>query len=278
MLHVVNSTDMNFQRSNKNAIVTMAIGERYSAKFRKVALPSFLAYAERHQMDVVLIEFPLDQSQHAQQRSPSWQKCLILNQPWSSQYERIIWIDADVVINPNAPNILDEAGHPWLIAATVNEAQLSDAAWVAFWEGREVPPGPRWLKPHQDIAAARAHRNRRMYFDDGHDVSYDIMIQGGVWVMSPKYHNKLLLKTYQHHSAHRWYEQTVLSKNILESGAFQEITPRYNWLFGFTVDSYVGAGEAIPRDYLWRIIRGEYNKAYFLHFCHEQSWNVFDGF
>jgi len=23
---------------------------------------------------------------------------------------------------------------------------------------------------------------------------------------------------------------------------------------------------------------GEYNKAYFLHFCHEQSWNVFDGF
>lgn len=84
---------------NKKAIVTLAVGKRYEIMFHRVAEPSWRKYCEKFSYDMIVITQPLDLSERARNRSPAWQKLLILSQNWSSQYEKIVWLDTDILIN-----------------------------------------------------------------------------------------------------------------------------------------------------------------------------------
>ena len=87
------------------ALVTLAIGEKYLVPWRALCEPGWRAYAARHGYDLVVITQPLDTSPRAAARSPAWQKCLVLGDAIAAGRDRIVWIDADVMINPTAPDI-----------------------------------------------------------------------------------------------------------------------------------------------------------------------------
>jgi hypothetical protein len=90
------------------AIVTIALGEKYLTTWRRVCEANWYAYAQKHGYDIVCIDAPLDPSARARQRSPSWQKCLILGQDAIRKYERVVWVDADILINVGAaPSIVE---------------------------------------------------------------------------------------------------------------------------------------------------------------------------
>jgi len=57
----------------KTAIVTIAIGAAYSARFRAHCEGGWSRYADRHGSQLVVIETPLDQTPRAAARSPTWQ-------------------------------------------------------------------------------------------------------------------------------------------------------------------------------------------------------------
>ena len=61
--------------SERVAIVTLALGGRFAASWRRSCEANWAAYADRHGYDVVCLTEPLDRSERAQGRSPSWQKC-----------------------------------------------------------------------------------------------------------------------------------------------------------------------------------------------------------
>ncbi len=84
----------------KKAIVTLAIGDEYLNMFHKYCYDSWNAYCDEYDYDLVLIKHPLDDSLRASKRSASWQKLLILSQEWSSEYDRVVWVDSDVIMNP----------------------------------------------------------------------------------------------------------------------------------------------------------------------------------
>src|SRR5262249_8364403 len=88
-------------------IATLAIGTEYSERFERLCRRNWAAYADRHGLDLVVFDEPLDTSERAGRRSPAWQKCLTLSVPELSDRERVVWIDSDVLINPEAPSILD---------------------------------------------------------------------------------------------------------------------------------------------------------------------------
>ena len=48
--------------------------------------------------NLICIEQPLDDSARAQKRSPCWQKCLILGEESVNKYDRVVWVDADVLM------------------------------------------------------------------------------------------------------------------------------------------------------------------------------------
>jgi hypothetical protein len=85
------------------AVVTLVIGHTYLDRWKFQCEPGWRAYCQRHGYDLVVIDHALDTSARAQSRSPAWQKCLILD--GLTQYDRVVWIDADIVINPHSPPI-----------------------------------------------------------------------------------------------------------------------------------------------------------------------------
>src|SRR5262245_35133166 len=92
---------------NGTALITVAIGEPYFSNWKKYCEPSWQAYAAKHNMDVICIHEPLDMSERAHGRSPAWQKCLVLSQPFAANYQRVVLLDSDVVINSaSAPNVI----------------------------------------------------------------------------------------------------------------------------------------------------------------------------
>src|SRR5215469_15572908 len=83
----------------KAAIVTLAIGDAYLNRWRAYCKPGWSRYAERHNFELIVIDRPLDQTPRAAARSPAWQKCLVLRPDIAGSFDRIVWIDSDVLIN-----------------------------------------------------------------------------------------------------------------------------------------------------------------------------------
>src|SRR5205085_9972201 len=104
-------------------------------------------YAEKYGYDLICLEQPLDTSARAQSRSVAWQKCLILGEPRLQNYERVVWIDSDILINDRkAPDVA--GGVPIDKVGVVEEAEFSQMEPVTarrflerafkFWPGAVI--------------------------------------------------------------------------------------------------------------------------------------------
>ena len=83
----------------KKAIVTLAIGEDYINRWRAFCEPNWKAYAKKYGYELIIFDKPLDNSIRASSRSAAWQKCLILDQVAVNKFDRVVWMDSDIVIN-----------------------------------------------------------------------------------------------------------------------------------------------------------------------------------
>lgn len=252
---------------SKRAIVTLALGASYLARWRAVVQPRFAAYAESQGYDAILIATHLDGSWRALKRSAAWQKCLILSQPWSAAYERIGWIDADCVPRPDAPDLFD--GIPeGKIGATFVYSQLSDADIEV-----QIERAYRVRAPNGAARIAHLAIQNEGYRSDGLTDPPEDMVHTGVLALAPAHHRELLEAAYARESQNRWYEQTALSYFALKAGLISPFSPRFNWL----LDSVMAmdaphltpeaAGEALAAGdpFLTGYIRAQWNRCHFLH-------------
>jgi hypothetical protein len=218
---------------NSKAIVTLVIGDKYLNDWKKICQINWQKYAEKHGYDIVCLDTPLDTSPRAQKRSPAWQKCLILSQEFSKNYERIIWIDSDILINSSfAPCIIE--GVPIDKVGVVNE----------------------WSSPTQDLYTQILNRKYEYYKLAGLNYSetstvdkfysnyglpgkLDGVVQTGVMVLSPQCHRQILEKVYYEYEDKglpQWnYEMRPLSWELLEANSVHWIDPRFNVIW----DDYV---------------------------------------
>jgi hypothetical protein len=254
---------------SKTAIVTLAIGRDYIDRFEKYCRKPWTAYAKRHGFDIFVFAEPLDTSDRAKRRSPAWQKCLVLNAPSIGNYERVVWVDADICINPMAPSILD--GVP------VERIGATD-------EHRFPTPDRRKALLHEIIAASPEtggldKRFWRAWLDPGAWHAYmglprgqAHIVQTGVMVMSPRHHRELLEHVYQSYddggSNLFNYEMRPLSHEIQLRGFQHWIDPRFNalvwWMF---LHRSVGQGRAPTPSEMSDFVLDAYRSSYFLHFA-----------
>lgn len=82
------------------AMCVIAIGEKYIKEYTKLFMRSQKAYAERHGYDFKVITSYLSPT-HPD--AICFQKYLLCSQDWSSAYDFVVYIDADILINPRAP-------------------------------------------------------------------------------------------------------------------------------------------------------------------------------
>ena len=85
--------------TQRKALVTLVIGEAFQKNFQRFFRASWDRYAARHGYDIVTIDQPIDPTPRYADRTPHWQKCLILEHPEVRRYDRVAWVDADILIN-----------------------------------------------------------------------------------------------------------------------------------------------------------------------------------
>lgn len=210
---------------NSKAIVTLAVGRKYLENWQQLCQNNWQKYAEKHGYDLICLDQPLDTSTRAQKRSPAWQKCLILSQPFSKQYERIVWIDSDILINANsAPCIAQNV--PLHKVGAVNE----------------------WSVPNSELfTQVLQRRYQHLYCEDldsmqammvayyqgfGLPPKFNKVVQSGVMVLSPDHHRDILERVYHKYEdkgSSEWnYEMRPLSWELLEADQVHWIDHRFN--------------------------------------------------
>jgi len=235
----------------KRALVTLAIGDRYLTWWRQFAEAGWGLYAQRWGLDLIVITEPLDISERAASRSPAWQKCIIPRQPWAQEYDRILWVDSDIVINnANAGDLL---------------AEVPDDK-VGVLTGASLPPFV--TQSWRDVYKSRYHTSYGMPSD------FEIGMNTGVLAYSPRQIAPLFGRVYDEYEdrgENIWhYEQRPLSWHIFDAKLDHPIDSRYNYGWSRDVHQhYPFVLEDRPdREELLRLcLAVSFGRACFLHFC-----------
>jgi hypothetical protein len=216
--------------NNDKAIVTLALGDNYLKQWEKSCKSNWSAYADRHGYDLICIDQPLDNSDRAKGRSPAWQKCLVLSQDFSRQYERIVWVDSDILINPvNAPCIVQSVPTEKIGATGAYSSPTPELYSQILKRQYE------YYEYCGDNPVIN-HTPKDFYSVWGLLPKFDEVVHTGVLVLTPKYHREILEKTYYEYEEKgnaSWnYEMRPLSWEILESNSIHWIDHRFNliWL------------------------------------------------
>ncbi|MBF0123751.1 MAG: hypothetical protein HQL60_00280 [Magnetococcales bacterium] len=281
-LHLISSPHDTLLPQAKEAIVTLVIGDSFRYSWEGAAKASWVRYAEKHDLDIVLIQQPLDGSLMAQSRSPAWQKCLILSLPWSQLYQRIIWVDADIIINPHSPHIC--YGVPQQqVGAVINYDQMSLAEKHIRLDRTTASTKPDDLAPMQTLEEVAHNFKRFNNFLYRHlenmDTDESRTISTGVLVLSPQLqrHRELLEDTYHFPQRTKCYEQHPLSLLLMQRGLLYELNPRFNWhlfeYFAVHCPKLLAKTkeDTIPDNFPWslfmELVENEFHNSYFLHFA-----------
>ncbi|MGB3509985.1 MAG: hypothetical protein WBA93_12230 [Microcoleaceae cyanobacterium] len=142
---------------------------------------------------------------------------MILSQEFSQNYERIVWVDSDILINwYNAPCIVTDVAIEKVGAvlswATANEKLSTEAQTRLF---------THWGITDEITA-------KSTYIKYGLPGDFDRIVQSGVLVLSPKYHRHILEEIYYQYEDRGYGEMAPVSYELLKSELVQWIDYRYN--------------------------------------------------
>jgi hypothetical protein len=217
-----------------------------------------------------MFERVLDPSPRGKARSPAWQKCLILNQPELRNFDRVVWVDSDIVINRSAPPIIE--GVPEGKIGAVISGDYLHPDMKPIYLARLLG------KPLAAVSSreAWAQQQRSCYLDAGLPYALPDVVQTGVLVLGPE-HRETLQAVYDDPSVGelKWYEQLPLSHAILSKDLLHRIDSKFNLvLYERMVLHYPYLmNENLPnRDFLVHLaVITELENSYFLHFAFRQG-------
>ncbi len=86
----------------KTAVCTLVVGDRFERLFDQYVLDGWQKYCARHGYELIVFRRLL---KALPGKSPSWQKLFILEQPELKGFQKIVWLDADIIIKSDAPPI-----------------------------------------------------------------------------------------------------------------------------------------------------------------------------
>ncbi|MCP4438511.1 MAG: hypothetical protein GY810_06160 [Aureispira sp.] len=266
-------------------LVTLAVGEQFLLDWQQWLKSGWEIYAKKHGYDIVVFTEVLDNSSRAQQRSISWQKCLILNQAICQQYQRVVWVDSDVLINPSAPCIaeqvpLDKVGAT--DAYSFISKTMHDYLYECYIDYCKKRNKQLVINP----TAASYYQNF------GIDTDLNEVIQAGILVLNPIKHRSILNKVYEDYEekydaeldyAYN-YEMRPLSYEIVKRDLHYFIDQRFNFIlnnymylaypFLCHTENFLTQNHVQQEVEQWMrlAVTSAYSHAYFLHFAGGAYW------
>ena len=200
------------------ALVTLAIGDQYLEIYNTLFRPSQEAYAKRHGYEFRVVTEYLDEDL-LHKSLISFQKALVFSQPWSKEYDVIIFVDADIYIRPDSPPIhvfaSDKIGIVNEFAQPTKEMRLALQASCG-WE----------------TSATAYYKLCQM------DLETDIVPNSGVIIASPEMHGEYLRTIYEtykelaiNHLRGFIYEQAAIGYCLVRDDMCKCIPNEWNGLW-----------------------------------------------
>ena len=251
----------------KAAIVTLIVGSAYRNRWEAHCARGWRQYADKHGFELLVIDRPLDETSRAAARSPAWQKCLILGPAVTGRYDRVIWLDSDILINVASPAVtegvpIEKIGatdeftfptveeHRRIYTLLMRDAQSVNSATARIWQSYLNPAD--W---HADWGLPRRARS---------------IVQTGVMVLSPNHHRELLEHVYHSYEDPGGeamnLEMRPLSFEIQERNALHVIDNRFNaLLILLLIQSQIQLQRALTQAEAAELVRSTFERNYFLH-------------
>jgi hypothetical protein len=251
----------------RTAIVTLTLGDNYRTHWSEICAPNWREYAKRHGYELVVFDRPLDTSPRAQMRSPAWQKCLVLRPEFAGGYDRVVWLDADILVNAHAPPIADGVP-PEKIGAIDESVFPTREKNRDYWNliAAEHPDSAATLEL---CRSALDPRDWHAFWGLPHRGNH--IVQTGVLVLSPSRHRELLEHVYYRYedkgAAAFNYEMRPLSFEIQERDLAWWIDRRFNALLPFLLLLDNARQPIRTEAELVATIRSHMAENYFLHFA-----------
>jgi len=197
-------------------LVTIAVGEKYLDEYNRIFRPSQENYAKKHGYDFRIVTDYLGPVREPS--TISLNKILVCSQDWSLNYDFIVFVDADILINPEAPPI-----HSCMEFGD-NIGIVDEFTQPSFQRRVEFNRRMNW------------HLNPSIYYrSSGFVVQTDKMLNTGVIVMQPSKHGKFLKEIYDkyiqqsvNHSRHFHFEQSAIGYELHVNNLFVILPNTWN--------------------------------------------------
>jgi len=272
------------------AVVSTAIGEAFIKPWSTRFLPTWLAYCDKHKLDLIVFLDFLDKSERARSRRPTWQKCLAVASKEASQYEQIAWIDSDIAINAiSAPNIFSNVpiakigavglgALPYQSHLFTNEAQASaehlHEAWASGGIRAAIQSTHRGGSRAASSPLERASLDALDFYKKlGFQCEVQDNFNSGVFVLSPEYHANLFRDIYERYEeipAQRVTDNIPIVAEVSSRGLLFDLDSRFNViLYSELTHHYpylIFVGQEY-RDILFLASQTLFISSYFLHFA-----------
>lgn len=185
----------------KNLVLTIAVGDFYQ-QLAQLSHPTLAAYAKKIDADFMSIDEP-----KISLTTPHWEKFQISE--LLKSYDRIIYLDTDLIVRPDTPNILDEV--PYFKMGMFDESLYTED---------------------------RASSLKQACFDyDFHDVEWNgHYYNTGVMVLS-RVHRDIFVKPEKEN--HNFFEQSYINAKILQTNT--EVQSLKYWFNRMScIDKWIG--------------------------------------
>ncbi len=215
----------------KKAIVTITIGEKYEFLFKTYCKKNWEKYSQKFNYDLIVINHSLDITKRAKERSPAWQKLLILSQEWSKNYDQIVWIDSDVIINYEIAKDIASLVEKENFGAVDAYSIPSKETYRVFLQRQYKNWKRKGIDYIENLKAEEFYQKRGIYPAK----SINSVVQTGVFVSSPKDHREIFEHIYYSYEdlskkASWSYEMPAMSYELLKSNIVQWIPNEFNYV------------------------------------------------
>ena len=200
----------------KCCLVTISIGEKYLQNYNKLFRPSQEKYAKKCGYDFKVITDFIKEPKHPHLLSLN--KLLVCDYSWEKEYDFIIFIDADIIINENTPTIHNEYNFGDKIGV-VNQSQPTLQARIEaqIHKGYEVT-----AKDYYKLKS-------------NHNIETDHIINTGVLVIQPKKHKLFLRNIFDTYFRKQignralfHYEQSVIGYELQKNNMYYFMNMKWN--------------------------------------------------
>lgn len=212
------------REGNRYCLVTLQIGEVHGNYWRLVFRKSWMAYAERHGYDVGVVDDFIDRTAGTGEAAIKFQKLQLLNLPELAGYEKVVFLDSDLLLTEHAPCLAS--------AVPVGKVGMVSQVAIPFREWYHYIQPLRGGEPTVEAyyAAHLLPEDRSMA--DGVEDVYN----GGLMVMEPARHRELFTELYEakkdsleRRKGH--VDQPLVSCTLIQGGWVHALDFRFNVIF-----------------------------------------------